>query len=781
MLNINGKKLCSLCFSELSPGSKICDHCNGVGNTQRYPTALVENTVLAGRYSVGTVLGKGGFGVTYLCYDLILGKKVAIKEFFPDSIACRTTNRGAVSATSQEDSESFAIYTQKFYEEAKLVSKFNGNPNIISVYEFFYENNTAYFVMEALEGMDLKHYIAKNGGKLNEGETLFIIGNVLDALMVVHSAGVLHRDISPDNIYICKNGDIKLIDFGAARQVIGEKSNSLSVILKEGFAPIEQYQKKGVQGTWTDVYALGATLYYTLTGRKVDDAMSRIENDKLDGSGVAPPLMAVLKRMLAVKHTERIQNVMEVKNALNSLGIEQIAPMLKNFCSHCGSSIPFGERICSRCAQLVGGEGTTVFIPDIKIKKPFFKRKGIIIGAAGAVAVVAIAVASVLMLTSPGRKYNNANSLLAEGRYDQAITVFAELGDYEDSTLKIKEAKYKKAEKCLNDGNHDEAIALFAELGDYEDSANLVTEAKYQRVLGLLEQGRVGEASLQAMEICGYKGTQNAIIANGKTISAGLWHHAVGRTLNLNVMSAGSSLFGQGEVGNWNDITAVSAGVFHSVGLKRDGTVVAVGNDKNGECEVWDWTDIVDVDAGDGFTVGVRADGTVIAVGDNDDGQCEVWDWTDIVDVSAGINHTVGLKSDGTVVQCGYNRGNDSIYGWSDIVMVSTGGNHTIGLKSDGTVVSHGYNIDGECNVSGWSDIVAVSAGRGHTVALKKDGTVVATGDNEHGQCNVSAWTDIVAVSAGYGYTIGLKADGTVVIVGDNDDGEYAVSSWRLY
>ena len=111
--------------------------------------------------------------------------------------------------------------------------------------------------------MDLKHYIAKNGGKLNEGETLFIIGNVLDALMVVHSAGVLHRDISPDNIYICKNGDIKLIDFGAARQVIGEKSNSLSVILKEGFAPIEQYQKKGVQGTWTDVYASGATLYYT--------------------------------------------------------------------------------------------------------------------------------------------------------------------------------------------------------------------------------------------------------------------------------------------------------------------------------------------------------------------------------------------------------------------------------------------------------------------------------------------------------------------------------------
>ncbi|MBQ7097544.1 MAG: WG repeat-containing protein [Clostridia bacterium] len=349
-LNVNGKILCSLCFSRIYPG-KGCENCDGRGNRYKYPTALKEDTILLGKYSVGKVLGKGGFGVTYLCYDMTAEKKVAIKEFFPDSFACRTTERGYVSPVDSEKTEFFQGYARKFYDEAALVSKFNGRPDIINVHEFFYENNTAYFVMEALEGLDFKQYIKNKGGKITEKEALYVICRVLDALEAVHGQEILHRDISPDNIYICNNGNIKLIDFGAARQVIGASSVSLSVILKQGFAPFEQYQKHGAQGPWTDIYALGATLYYSITGRLIDDAMTRTENEKLDFDGISNGVARIIEKMLAVKHTERFQSVSEVKAAIGELNPETERPSIKNYCSFCGKEIPFGEKTCKSCLQ----------------------------------------------------------------------------------------------------------------------------------------------------------------------------------------------------------------------------------------------------------------------------------------------------------------------------------------------------------------------------------------------------------------------------------------------
>ena len=188
--------------------------------------------------------------------------KVAIKEYLPDTIAYRTPGATLMSTYAGEKHDAYQLGAEKFYEEARTIAKFNGHPNIINVQQFFYENNTAYFVMEYIEGIDLKKYATQKGGKLNEQEVLKIILPIVDALIVVHSVGVLHRDISPDNIYITNDGTVKLLDFGAAGQVLGEHSKSLSVILKPGFAPIEQYQTKGKQGPWTDVYALAATMYY---------------------------------------------------------------------------------------------------------------------------------------------------------------------------------------------------------------------------------------------------------------------------------------------------------------------------------------------------------------------------------------------------------------------------------------------------------------------------------------------------------------------------------------
>jgi serine/threonine protein kinase len=159
------------------------------------------------------------------------------------------------------------------------------------VYEFFYENNTAYFTMEYLSGCDLKGHLKKNSTNMSEAEVTYIMSKVSDALMIVHSTGVLHRDIKPDNIYICDDGTVKLIDFGAARQILGEESKSLSVILTPGYAPLEQYQRRGKQGQWTDIYALGATIYYAVTGVVIDDAMSRLDDESLDKATSAAKLI----------------------------------------------------------------------------------------------------------------------------------------------------------------------------------------------------------------------------------------------------------------------------------------------------------------------------------------------------------------------------------------------------------------------------------------------------------------------------------------------------------
>ena len=355
MLTKDKKTLCDRCFKQIAGHGPTCPDCKGKSNTATHSAALKEGSVLLGKYAVGKLLGKGGFGMTYLCYDLNLDKPVAVKEFFPESLAYRTTGKSTVSTQSAEKTEQFQTSSRKFYEEASLVSRFNGNPNIISVHEFFYENNTAYFVMEYLDGFDFKHYINQKGRKIPEGEAIYITDKVLDALLIVHSMGILHRDISPDNIYMCSDGNVKLIDFGAARQVVGEESKSLSVILKTGFAPLEQYQKRGNQGPWTDIYALGATLYYSLTGIVIDDAMSRLDDPSLKLEGISPELAQVLTKMLAVRVEDRYKSAVELKADIAKLGIPMVAPGIKideekhSFCIYCGKIMPFGIEVCKDC------------------------------------------------------------------------------------------------------------------------------------------------------------------------------------------------------------------------------------------------------------------------------------------------------------------------------------------------------------------------------------------------------------------------------------------------
>ena len=322
MVNILSKSLCENCFAEID--SEPCPECGYKRSSYEQDRSVLPiGSVLEGRYMIGRVLGKGGFGITYLAYDMKLGYRVAIKEYYPLGAAVRNTENLTVSAHSSETQESFRIGAEKFYSEARLVAELSENPNIVSVSDVFYENETVYFIMGYLQGMTLKSYIEKYG-TISEEQAVYIAGEISNALISAHDINVLHRDISPDNIMVCRDGTVKLLDFGAARQVFTERSSSFSVILKQGYAPPEQYQKKGNQGPWTDIYSLGATIYYALTRKLLDDPITRLSGDdefEANNYKITSSLWEIIKKATMLQISERYQNIYEFMDELDGCGI----------------------------------------------------------------------------------------------------------------------------------------------------------------------------------------------------------------------------------------------------------------------------------------------------------------------------------------------------------------------------------------------------------------------------------------------------------------------------
>ena len=243
---------------------------------------LQIGTILHDRYEIKDILGAGGFGITYKAWDNTLQTEVCIKEYYPVGIANRTVTASQVSVYTNADEASYKRGMQRFLREARGLAKLGSVKNIVNVHDYFEENNTAYMVMEYLKGKTLKCFVRENGGKVNEDVAIHVACSVLEALQHVHAVGIIHRDISPDNIYICDNMEVKLIDFGALKQEIAEVNKSTSIILKYGFAPPEQYTSNSrEQGAWTDIYAVGATVYYILTGLIPQDSVMRMMEDVL--------------------------------------------------------------------------------------------------------------------------------------------------------------------------------------------------------------------------------------------------------------------------------------------------------------------------------------------------------------------------------------------------------------------------------------------------------------------------------------------------------------------
>ena len=341
-------RLCKGCFRELHEAGQICPFCGfdeKKYEAERNPEVLPLNTILRGAFIVGKCLGKGGFGITYICWHINLETVVAIKEFYPSGIVYRNIDSSSgydsssVSLTGSGSKEIYQKALQSFLKEARILVTLN-LPGIVDVHDCFEENNTVYLVMDYIQGGDLKAYINNRGGKISEEETLKLLHPVIESLQEVHQQNIIHRDISPDNILLNKKGEVILVDFGAARnvtaQVAGEQGKSMTVVLKPGYAPMEQYNVHGNQGPWTDVYALCATMYRMMTGTVLNDPGTRNNTDddeqiirqNLKNNQVSDHTTDVLIKGLELRVKDRYQSMQELENALYSEGSK--TPVVKN-------------------------------------------------------------------------------------------------------------------------------------------------------------------------------------------------------------------------------------------------------------------------------------------------------------------------------------------------------------------------------------------------------------------------------------------------------------------
>lgn len=268
-------RICYNCFEEYEEKLHLCPSCGYYPEEEEHESLhMALGTKLNDRYLIGRVIGFGGFGVTYVGWDSVLKVKVAVKEYLPSEFSTRMLGQTQVSVYGGNKAEQYAQGMERFVEEAKKIAKFNHEPGIVRIYDSFLANNTAYIIMEYIEGITLTKWL-KEKGIFDGQECIETLKPMMLSLKNIHSAGIIHRDIAPDNIMINDSKDAKLIDFGAARYAATSHSRSLTVIIKEGYSPEEQYRSRGEQGPHTDVYALAATIYKMTTGITPPDAMER--------------------------------------------------------------------------------------------------------------------------------------------------------------------------------------------------------------------------------------------------------------------------------------------------------------------------------------------------------------------------------------------------------------------------------------------------------------------------------------------------------------------------
>lgn len=311
----NIKNICLKCFGTLDKNG-FCYKCKSRANDTRGSLlTLPLRTLLRGRYLIGQPLGMGGFGITYYAWDMSACQKVAIKEFFPKGYTTRIPFSTGVTVLQASYSSAFNHWLSAFVQEAQILTSINHLHGVVKILDFFQANSTAYIVMDYLEGISLRRYINARGGRIPLKEALGIIRPVMESLLVLHQNGIIHKDISPENIQIVQNKFVKLIDFGAA-SIFNQNVVKPFIVLKKGYSPIELYASNMRQGPWSDIYEVGATLYTCLTGIVPQEAIARVQNDQMYrpsrlGAQIPPVQENSLMKALAVEPKNRYDNIGE--------------------------------------------------------------------------------------------------------------------------------------------------------------------------------------------------------------------------------------------------------------------------------------------------------------------------------------------------------------------------------------------------------------------------------------------------------------------------------------
>jgi serine/threonine protein kinase len=313
---------CYACMGKLNTPGGVCPQCgfdNSAGLHTQPGHALPCGTVLAGHYLVGRVIGQGGFGITYIAWNLSLDIPVCIKEYFPAGAAVRSPGQnGFVLWGSGESAEALKRRRESFVKEARKAAKLSDLSSIVKVWDVFYENETAYIVMNHVAGETLKSFLVKSGRPMEEKYCLSLLTPVMRDLDQVHARGIIHRDIKPDNLMLTPDGTIVLLDMGAAKDLSGGCEQSSFMVASQGFTPLEQYNRNGIIGAWTDVYAMCATIYYCVTGKLIPSPTERLSGEKIDFRTLSPAMTDTLERGLAIKPEDRIQSMFELETAFRT-------------------------------------------------------------------------------------------------------------------------------------------------------------------------------------------------------------------------------------------------------------------------------------------------------------------------------------------------------------------------------------------------------------------------------------------------------------------------------
>ena len=364
---------CLKCMRELEDGR--CLSCGDIVMKQD-SRHLKPGTILKGKYLIGYSIGAGGFGITYIGRDLVLGMRIAVKEYYPSQFSVRNSTVSAdVTATAAAaptgDWNSYERSKERFLNEVRTLARFEKDTGIVNVKDFFEANNTAYIVMEYIDGLTLKEYLEQHGN-FDAADIVARMRPVMESLVRVHDQGLLHRDISPDNIKMPTEGNLKLLDFGAARFVSADTYRTVTNMTKPGYAPEEQYRSGGELGPWSDIYALCATIYKCITGITPSDAPQRLHNKSRNKRDIAAPSelsipikpaleFAILKGM-SVLQEERYQNISELLAAIDDSAKTRPSQTLDRSLQHPVSLTPSWSKRSSESANSTGGSPEPPYI-----------------------------------------------------------------------------------------------------------------------------------------------------------------------------------------------------------------------------------------------------------------------------------------------------------------------------------------------------------------------------------------------------------------------------------